>query len=76
MMGKSSNDGQDWTNVLEGPIRGREIIGNCADVPQGACRGSGTPTLQLIFQHGQVVEIKKSRQVGDGFGGRVWRRQE
>ena len=75
-LGKSGNDGQDWTNVLHGTIRGREVVGDWADVPQGGAANSGQLTLRLVVRDGRVVEIEKRRQVGDGFGGGVWRRLE
>jgi len=38
--------------------------------------GSGTLHLRLVIRDGQVVEIRKTRQVGDDFGGEVWTRAE
>ena len=73
-LGQSGNGGQDWTNVLHGSIRGRMATGDWADVPAGASMGSGTLTLQLVIRDGQVVEIRKKQQLGDGFGGEVWTR--
>jgi hypothetical protein len=73
-LGKSKNDGQDWSNVFRGEIKGRQITGEWADVPQGGATGTGTLTLELIIRDGAVVEIRRTRTVGDPFGSGVWRR--
>ena len=75
-LGQSGNGGQDWTNVLHGSIRGREISGDWADVPAAPSMGAGTLYLQLVIRDGRVVEIRKKRQVGDDFGGEVWTRAD
>jgi len=75
-LGQSGNGGADWTNVLHGGIRGDAVVGDWSDVPAGAALNSGTLTLELVFRHGRVVEIRKRKQVGDGFGGGVWTRAD
>jgi hypothetical protein len=73
-MGKSKEGGKDWTNVFHGEIRGRQIIGEWVDVPKGESMGSGTLHLELEIREGNVVEIRKTKQIGDEFGGGVWKR--
>jgi hypothetical protein len=74
-MGKSKEGGKEWTNVFHGEIKGRQIIGDWADVPKGGSMGSGTMHLELEIRRGNVVEIRKTKQIGDNFGGGVWKRE-
>ncbi len=43
-------------------------------MPRGEARGSGTLHLEIHFRDGNVVEIRKIKEVGDGFGGGTWTR--
>jgi hypothetical protein len=72
--GRSEERGKEWSNVFHGEIKGKHIIGKWADVPRGEARGSGTLHLELHFRDGKVVEIRKTKEDGDGFGGGTWTR--
>jgi hypothetical protein len=73
-MGKSKEGGKEWTNVFRGEIKGKHIIGEWVDVPRGESMGSGTLHLEMHMRDGKVVEIRKTKQIGDDFGGGVWKR--
>jgi hypothetical protein len=72
--GRSEERGKEWSNVFHGEIKGKHIIGKWADVPRGEARGSGTLHLEMHFRDGNVVELRKAKEVGDGFGGGTWTR--
>jgi hypothetical protein len=73
-MGKSKEGGKEWSNVFRGEIKGKQIIGEWVDVPRGESMGSGTLHLEMHLRNGNVVEIRKAKQIGDEFGGGVWKR--
>jgi hypothetical protein len=72
--GKGKTRGKDWTNIGHGTIKGDQLTIKWADVPRGSNMGPGVLTFQLVSKKGQVVALKKIRQVGDDFGGDTWRR--
>ncbi len=75
-IGMSPDDGKTWTNTFKGVIKKGEIVGDWADVPRGENMGSGSMTLSFRVQDGKVVELRRERLVGDGFGGARWTRKE
>jgi hypothetical protein len=74
-VGRSPDRGKQWDNVLHGEIKGRRIVGKWADVPRGEAMGAGELHLELIVRGGQVVGMRKVKEVGDGFGGGNWTRK-
>jgi len=73
-MGKSKEGGKEWSNVFHGEIKGRQIVGEWVDVPRGEAMGSGTLHLEMHLRNGNVIEIRKTKEIGDGFGGGEWKR--
>ncbi len=67
--GKSRDNGATWSNVFHGKIRGNQVIGRWADVPQGRIRSAGEMSLQILGAH----QFKAIRRTG-GFGGSEWTR--
>jgi hypothetical protein len=61
-----SGDGKGWTNVFHGKIKDGKLTGQWADVPPSANSGSGSITLELTTEKGEVVKI-----TGKGVGGEI-----
>jgi hypothetical protein len=56
---KSKDDGgKKYTAVFHGKLKGRELTGHFADLPDGENRNQGSFTGRLIFKNKAVVEIK------------------
>jgi len=66
-IGKSADGGASWTNVFKGTRKGDVIIGQWADIGDGAS-GSGTLSLQVTANN-QLAKLS-----GGGFGGSIWLR--
>lgn len=66
-IGRSADNGASWTNVFKGTRKGDIIIGQWADVGDGAT-GSGTLSLKVTANN-QLVKL-----AGSGFGGSIWLR--
>lgn len=72
----SDDGGKSWTHVFHGKLGKNEVVGEWADVPNGATNlASGSLTLALQLDKGKVVGLTKVRQRGDEFGNKTWKRK-
>lgn len=69
------NRGLKFTNVFNGEIKNKTIIGKWADVPKGEIMQNGELYLEIITEpeFGQIVGLKKLGPP-QPFGGSLWKR--
>jgi hypothetical protein len=72
--GRSKNDGEFWSNVFRGTLKGNVLDGEWADVPIGRDLLSGTMTLEVRVAEGRVTGLRKISQIGGDFLGENWKR--
>ena len=65
--------GRGWNNVGRGQVKADlTIVVEWADVPRGDILGHGTLNLKVEKDSKGNVQLRKTSEIGDGFGNTLW----